>query len=274
MTNILGFQTLKICDPHGLTDLIVVKIEGNCLACFSPNFNWIKLQEGPNNFGFGFRATNELDEYNINWNVDDVWNLDYDCIGKISLCVFDEELTPIIAELLSIEDNNESKIMKFKIFEQFLYNFESEEHIKIEPITTSVTMYHDKYDYNFSPEIIFANISNSYEIAGNFFENKNNISVEEYDKNLEEITIPSTAESIENFTFFGFNNLISVNIPDSVISIGETAFFGCKSLINIFVDEKSNEYSSIDGVLFDKKLQTLIAYPQNKKMKLMLFPIQ
>ena len=162
--------------------------------------------------------------------------------------------------------------MKFKIFEQFLYNFESEEHIKIEPITTSVTMYHDKYDYNFSPEIIFANISNSYEIAGNFFENKNNISVEEYDKNLEEITIPSTAESIENFTFFGFNNLISVNIPDSVISIGETAFFGCKSLINIFVDEKSNEYSSIDGVLFDKKLQTLIAYPQNKKNETYVVP--
>ena len=153
MTNNLGFQTLKICDPHGNSDIIVVKIDGNCLVAFSYYFGWIKLQEGPNDFGYGFRATNELDEYNINWEIYDFWELDDTCIGKLSLCAFQEDITPIITELFCAEDFNEIKKMKFKIYEQYVYNFETKEYIKLEPITTTVTMFQNDYKLIFEPGI-------------------------------------------------------------------------------------------------------------------------
>ena len=177
MTNILGFQTLKICEPHGNSDITVVKIDGNCLVGFSVYFDWIKLQEGPNDFGCSFHAINELDKYNINWELYfDNWDdIDHNCIGKLTLCVFDENLSPIITELLNVEDNNENKQMKFKIFEQYIYNFETEKHMKIEPITTTVTIpdddYYDSCNFMFEPEIIYSSAKMDYKIAGNFFKN-------------------------------------------------------------------------------------------------------
>ena len=115
MTDYLGFQTIKICDPNGLSDIIVVKIDKEFIVGFSYNFNWIKLQEGPSDFGYGFRANNELNKYMINWNVDYAWKLENNSIGKLSLCIFSEDLSPIITELVDIEDNITHKKMKFII---------------------------------------------------------------------------------------------------------------------------------------------------------------
>ena len=53
----------------------------------------------------------------------------------------------------------------------------------------------------------------------------------------------------------------SVAIPNTVTGIGYGAFTGC---LAVTVDTANAWYSSIDGVLFDKSLATLIEYPGRK----------
>jgi BspA type Leucine rich repeat region (6 copies) len=55
--------------------------------------------------------------------------------------------------------------------------------------------------------------------------------------------------------------LTSVTIPNSVTS-GDYAFFGCFSLMNINVVAGNPDYSSINGVLFDRAQATLIECPE------------
>ena len=50
----------------------------------------------------------------------------------------------------------------------------------------------------------------------------------------------------------------------AVTSISEGVFSGCTSLTSIMVDTENMNYSSIDGVLFDKTGITLITYPAGK----------
>jgi hypothetical protein len=52
-----------------------------------------------------------------------------------------------------------------------------------------------------------------------------------------------------------------VNIPNSVTLLGESSFSGCRSLTKINVALENQNYSDIDGVLFDKTQNTLIQYP-------------
>jgi len=158
MTNVLGFQKLKICEPHGINDILVVKIDGNCLVGFSTKFNWVKLQEGAGDFGYVFRANNELEKYNINWNIVKIEDIDNKNIGKISLCYLYDELTPVIVEVISIEEYNEQKkLVNLKIFDQVVYNFETEENVFFETIKTIVTMQYKDSGFiieKFEPDII------------------------------------------------------------------------------------------------------------------------
>ncbi len=63
-----------------------------------------------------------------------------------------------------------------------------------------------------------------------------------------------------------------VVIPDSVKIIGESAFRYCESLTVIDVGEKNENYVSVGGVLYDKQLKTLIAYPSGKKDEIYTVP--
>lgn len=56
-----------------------------------------------------------------------------------------------------------------------------------------------------------------------------------------------------------------VYIPAGVETIGESAFYGNTLLANIVVDKNNNNYSSEDGVLFDKTKSTLICCPIAKE---------
>ena len=81
---------------------------------------------------------------------------------------------------------------------------------------------------------------------------------------LTNMNIPDSVTSIGDYAFATCNYLTSIKIPDSVTSIGEEAFRSCASLTNITVGENNLEYCSIDGVLFDKEITTLIQYPTGK----------
>ena len=82
-------------------------------------------------------------------------------------------------------------------------------------------------------------------------------------KGLTNVKIPSRVTSIGGAAFSGCS-LTSITIPDSVTSIGGYAFY-CKSLTSIAVSLNNKNYSSREGVLFNKNQTVLIDYPKGKK---------
>ena len=81
---------------------------------------------------------------------------------------------------------------------------------------------------------------------------------------LTSIIIPNSVTSIGDSAFKGCTSLTSATIPDSVTSIGDSAFYSCTSLTSIEVSGNNKNYSSLDGVLFNKNKTELITYPLGK----------
>lgn len=104
-----------------------------------------------------------------------------------------------------------------------------------------------------------------------------------YCENLAAINIPNGVTSIGEETFGGCGSLAGMSIPGSVTNIGEEAFAGagltnvsigsgvttigdqafssCFKLPAFTVDPSNTYYSSLGGVLFDKRQTTLIQFP-------------
>ena len=82
---------------------------------------------------------------------------------------------------------------------------------------------------------------------------------------LTSVTIPNSVTSIDNNAFRGCTNLTIVTIPNSVTSIGGYAFSKCTNLTSIDVEKDNSNYSSQDGVLFNKDKTRLIQYPIGNK---------
>ena len=81
---------------------------------------------------------------------------------------------------------------------------------------------------------------------------------------LTNITIPNSVTSISRHAFWNCTSLKSVTIPNSVTSIGSSVFYNCTSLTSIKVSGNNKNYSSLDGVLFNKDKSELIVYPAGK----------
>ena len=82
---------------------------------------------------------------------------------------------------------------------------------------------------------------------------------------LESINISESVTSIGDMTFYGCSSLESINIPSSVKSIGYGTFASCNGLTSINIDEGNENYTSENGVLFDKAKNKIVAYPAGKK---------
>ena len=76
--------------------------------------------------------------------------------------------------------------------------------------------------------------------------------------------IKDGTKTIADIAFYYCTSLTSITIPNSVTSIGYAAFTGCRSLISINVDANNKNYSSVNGVLFNKDKTVLIRYPEGK----------
>ena len=81
---------------------------------------------------------------------------------------------------------------------------------------------------------------------------------------LASIPIPNSVTEIGSFCFFSTLSLTELTIPASVTSIGSGAFNWSWNLEAIQVDADNPNYSSEEGVLFNKAKTNLIRYPEKK----------
>ena len=83
---------------------------------------------------------------------------------------------------------------------------------------------------------------------------------------LTSVTIPDNVTAIGKWAFYGCTSLPSVTIPNSVTNILYSAFGGCTNLTEINVAESNPSYASVDGVLFNKGMTKILAYPLGKNL--------
>ena len=99
----------------------------------------------------------------------------------------------------------------------------------------------------------------------------NTLEIEEYAFyecfSLENVLLGKGLNQIGDCAFRACHNLSSITIPKSTNTIGKIAFRECYNLQNFEVEKGNIKYSSVDGVLFNKKQDTLVAYPNGKEGK-------
>ncbi|MBU1093978.1 MAG: leucine-rich repeat protein [Firmicutes bacterium] len=83
-------------------------------------------------------------------------------------------------------------------------------------------------------------------------------------KSANTYAIPIGITSIGPNAFENCDNLISLTISSTVNNIDTVSFWNNSNLLNIYVDDESHNYSSIDGVLFNKQKTVFIMYPAGK----------
>ena len=77
---------------------------------------------------------------------------------------------------------------------------------------------------------------------------------------LASLSMPSV-ETISARAFNACYTLASVSLPASLASIDGSSFMGCSALCEIVVDSDNPHYSSIDGILYDKDIETIVLCP-------------
>lgn len=86
-----------------------------------------------------------------------------------------------------------------------------------------------------------------------------------------DIVIPAEIDGyqisrIDLSAFYDHKKIDSVSIPSTVKYIDKSAFYGCSSLKSINVDVQNENYSSEDGVLYNKSKTELLNYPASSFM--------
>ena len=82
---------------------------------------------------------------------------------------------------------------------------------------------------------------------------------------LSGIVIPDSVTQIGSEAFSGCSNLVAVRIPDSVSSITWNAFRNCTRLIAIEVGAGNQQYSSLNGILYNADKTKLMSCPTGKE---------
>jgi len=81
---------------------------------------------------------------------------------------------------------------------------------------------------------------------------------------LKSVKISDGVKSIGDLAFCSCEKLKSITIPNSVTKIGDGAFLDSYGLTSISVSKENKDYTSENGVLFNKSKTELIQYPASK----------
>lgn len=82
-------------------------------------------------------------------------------------------------------------------------------------------------------------------------------------RSLKEITLPKALNKFGKFAFSGCDGMEIVNVESGYFD-NNFLFAGCYNLKSFVATEVNAHFSSKDGVLFDKSVKTLLAYPNAK----------
>ena len=83
------------------------------------------------------------------------------------------------------------------------------------------------------------------------------------------IVIEEGTKTLADDLFLSQANLISVEIPSSVTNINENAFAGCGNLQSINVSPENPNYSSVNGILYNKNQTTILMLPASFNMSML-----
>ncbi len=84
------------------------------------------------------------------------------------------------------------------------------------------------------------------------------------------ITLPTSVRTLGTSAFRGCSGLTSFSISSSVTFISGNVFSGCSKLTSISVSSFNPQYSSLDGILYNKSRTSLIAIPEAKSGAIVL----
>ena len=93
-----------------------------------------------------------------------------------------------------------------------------------------------------------------------------------YFTNIKSIVIPDSVTTINYMVFDNCLSLESITIGKSLKTIGNAAISRINSLKSITVSEENKNFSSVDGVLFNKDKTKLIVYPAKKTGNIYFVP--
>ncbi len=80
----------------------------------------------------------------------------------------------------------------------------------------------------------------------------------------EEVIIPDSVTSISDGLFDGFEYLKKITVGSGISILDNSTFSGCPMLECIVVSEENENYASVDGLVFDKAVTTVVAIPNAK----------
>lgn len=86
----------------------------------------------------------------------------------------------------------------------------------------------------------------------------------QYCGGLTSVSLPSSVTILKSKAFANCKGLTTIALPANVATIETEVFRDCSSLTSITVDGTNLNYSSLDGVLFNKAQSTLIAFPAGR----------
>lgn len=85
-------------------------------------------------------------------------------------------------------------------------------------------------------------------------------------------SVPSGISAIDGYAFYFCDSLDMIQLPEEMSIIDGRAFTNCSSLMSINVAAGNPSLASVGGVLYDKGITTIIAYPEGKSATSFVFP--
>lgn len=215
-----------------------------------PNLNWTLSDDGT----LTISGSGTMDSWSGDWHRQPTpWYENRDSIKEV---VVEEGVTSIGSDAFRQCSNITKIVMPDTLTSIQGYAFDGCSSLKDIDIPDGVTHI---YKYTFEGCSSLNNINISASVTD----------IEEYAftgcSSLKNVIIPDSVTYIGRNAFNECSSLTSVSFGSGVSSIGSYVFNDCNSLNNITVSENNAEYSSEEGVLFNKDKTELLIYPLGRE---------